>query len=105
MNLKKRETLLKNSTSQSPFIFSTSETTEIFPLIMKVECQEGLITAHLDDGRIVSIPTAWYPRTREATIEQLNNYRLTSDCYAIHWPQLDEHLSVRAFLKGLRPNH
>jgi hypothetical protein len=31
----------------------------------------------------------------------LQNFRITSDGYGIHWPEIDEHLSIRAFLKGL----
>lgn len=75
---------------------------EIFPSITAVECNKEEITAFLDDGRKVSIPAAWYPRTRQATLKQLKNYRLTSDHYGIHWPEIDEHLSVKAFLKGLQ---
>ena len=73
---------------------------ETYPLIMKVECTKEEITAFLEDGRKVSIPTSWYPRTRNATLKQLKNFRLTSDKYGIHWPDLDEDLSIRAFFKG-----
>ena len=37
------------------------------------------------------------------TLKQLKNFRISSDKYGIHWPEIDEHLSVRAFLQGL--NH
>ncbi|MCE8162778.1 MAG: DUF2442 domain-containing protein [Candidatus Moeniiplasma glomeromycotorum] len=72
-----------------------------YPLIISVDCSKEEITAFLEDGRKVSIPTAWYPRTRKATLKQLKNFRISSDKYGIHWPEIDEHLSVRAFLKGL----
>ena len=83
MNLKKQEKLEKSNFP--PHInFVSEERTEIFPLIMKVECNEEEITAFLDDGRKVSIPVSWYPRTRQATLSQLKNFRITSDGYGIH---------------------
>jgi Protein of unknown function (DUF2442) len=96
MNLRKLEKLSKNN---QPTIYPT-EKVENYPLIMKVECTKEEITAFLEDGRKVSIPTAWYPRTRSATLKQLKNFRLTSDKYGIHWPEIDEDLSIRAFFKG-----
>ena len=72
-----------------------------YPLIMEVHCTQEEITIILDDGRKMSIPTAWYPRTRKATLSQLQNCRIVSDRYGIHWPEIDEHLSIKAFLKGL----
>ena len=99
MNLKKPVRLEKNN--QPPIIYDPEEKIEVYPLITSVECNKEEIIAFLDDGRRVSIPTAWYPRTRQATLKQLKNFRISSDQYGIHWPELDEHLSVRAFLKGL----
>lgn len=81
---------------------SSSTRLETYPLIMKVQCTQEEITVLLDDGRKMSIPTAWYPRTRKATLSQLQNCRIISDRYGIHWPEIDEHLSIRAFFQGLR---
>ena len=83
MNLSKREKLEK-SNFPSNINFSPEERVEIFPLMMKVECNEEEITAFLADGRKVSIPVSWYPRTRQATLSQLQNFRITSDGYGIH---------------------
>ena|SRR3954470_9761817 len=99
MNLRRQEKLSK--INQSPITYQTTEKEKFFPLIMKVECSKEEITTFLDDGRIVSIPVSWYPRTRQATLKQLQNFRITSDHYGIHWPEIDEHLSIRVFLKGL----
>lgn len=87
--------------SQAAFNPQVSPISEPYPLIKQVQCTQEEITVFLDDGRKMSIPTAWYPRTRRATLSQLQNYRITSDHYGIHWPEIDEHLSIRAFLKGL----
>ena len=80
MNLKKQEKLEKSNFLPN-INFVSEESTEVFPLIMKVECDD---IAFLDDGRKVSIPVSWYPRTRQATLSQLQNFRITSDGYGIH---------------------
>ena len=100
MNLRKPEKLSKNN---QPTIIYPTKKLETYSLIMKVECTKEEITAFLEDGRKVSIPTAWYPRTRQATLKQLKNFCISSDKYGIHWPDLDEDLSIRTFFKG--PNN
>jgi hypothetical protein len=82
MNLRKQEK--SPETNQPPTIYQVVEKPEFLPLIMKVECSEEEITTFLDDGRTVSIPVSWYPRTRQATLKQLQNFRITSDHYGIH---------------------
>jgi hypothetical protein len=79
MTLRKPEKLAK--INQQPII---SPREEVFPAIMAVECTKEEITAFFEDGRKVSIPTDWYPRTRGATLKQLKNCRITSDKYGIH---------------------
>jgi hypothetical protein len=83
MNLRKRE-----KSEKSNFLpdinFVSEGKVEIFPLVMKVECNAEEITAFLDDGRKVSIPVSWYPRTRQASLSQLKNFRITSDGYGIY---------------------
>ena len=97
MNLRKPEKLIKNN---QPTIIYPTHKLETYPLIMKVECTKEEIAAFLEDGSKVSIPTSWYLRTRNAALKQLKNFRITSDKYGIHWPELDEDLSIRAFFKG-----
>ena len=72
-----------------------------YPLIVEVYCIQEEITVILDDGRKMSIPIAWYPCTRKTTLSQLQNCRIISDRYGIRWPEIKEHLSIKAFLKGL----
>jgi hypothetical protein len=76
-----REQLINQSETTIP---SSSIEFENYPLIMKVQCTQEEITVFLEDGRKMSIPTAWYPRTRKATLQQLQNCRITSDRYGIH---------------------
>ena len=66
--------------------------------ILELSVSEDLLTAKISDGRIVSIPIAWFPRLRKATREQLQNFKLSPSCYGIHWPDVDEDISVKAFV-------
>ncbi|KLL04315.1 MAG: hypothetical protein MRECE_1c107 [Mycoplasmataceae bacterium CE_OT135] len=71
------------------------------PRALNLEISQGQITACLDDGRKLSIPTTWFPRLRKANLKQLKNYRILPDGYHLHWPELDEDLSLRIFTDGL----
>jgi Protein of unknown function (DUF2442) len=52
----------------------------------------------LADGREISAPLAWFPRLRDASGEQRANWRLVGRGEGVHWPDLDEDVSVNALL-------
>jgi hypothetical protein len=54
----------------------------------------------LMDGRTIAVPLAWYPRLLEATQEQRSDWEVAGAGYGIHWPQIDEDLSVEGLLRG-----
>ena len=54
----------------------------------------------LMDGRTIAVPLAWYPRLLEATPEQRSEWGVAGAGYGIHWPQIDEDLSVEGLLRG-----
>jgi hypothetical protein len=56
----------------------------------------------LDDGRTISVPLAWYPRLLAGTPEQRVKFELTGDGEGIHWPDLDEDISVEGLVAGRR---
>ena len=56
----------------------------------------------LADGRSVSAPLAWHPRLQHATAAERNHWRLIADGEGIHWPDLDEDISVENLLAGKR---
>ena len=58
------------------------------------------IHVRLGDGRTVSVPLSWFPRLASATAEQRADWRLIGRGEGIHWPQLDEDLSVAGLLAG-----
>ena len=61
--------------------------------------RDDLLCARLDDGREIGVPLAWFPRLAHARPEQLENYRLLGHGLVIHWPDVDEDLSVADFLR------
>jgi hypothetical protein len=54
----------------------------------------------LMDGRTIAVPLAWYPRLLDATPEQRADWEVAGAGYGIHWPQIDEDLSVEGLLRG-----
>jgi hypothetical protein len=63
-----------------------------------VEFVDASIRVALADGREVSAPIAWFPRLRDASAQQRSNWRLIGHGEGIHWPDLDEDVSVNALL-------
>jgi hypothetical protein len=53
----------------------------------------------LADGRELAAPLAWFPRLAEATAEQRKNWRLIGRGLGIHWPDVDEDISVASLLR------
>ena len=68
-----------------------------------VDVSEDTLTAELSDGRTISVPVAWYPRLLHGTVAEKNNWRLVGSGQGIHWPDLDEDISVESLLAG-RPS-
>ena len=61
------------------------------------------LTVELSDGRSVSVPLAWFPRLTHGTPKERNRFRLIGYGQGIHWPDLDEDVSVEGILAG-RPS-
>ena len=68
--------------------------------VTDVLCTEDDLKVDLADGRSISVPLAWYPRLLHATAEQRLNWEIAGAGYGIHWPDLDEDLSVEGLLRG-----
>jgi len=70
------------------------------PLIREVRVTQDEIVACLADGRVISVPLAWSWRLSEATSGQRANFRLIGGGQGIHWPEVDEDISVEGMLHG-----
>ncbi len=63
-----------------------------------VRFDDDSMWVHLDDGRVIAVPLAWFPRLLAATPEQRAQFEL-SPC-GIHWESLDEDISIDGLLAG-----
>ena len=65
-----------------------------------VEVTTAALVVELSDGRTISVPLAWYPRLEHGTKRERSNWRLIARGVGIHWPDLDEDISVENLLVG-----
>lgn len=65
-----------------------------------VRVTPDVIHVILADGRELSAPLAWFPRLLAATPEQRKNWRLIGHGQGIHWPDVDEDISVTSLLRA-----
>jgi hypothetical protein len=72
------------------------------PVAQAVHLTADTLTVDLTDGRSIAMPLAWYPRLAHATPAELSHWRFTGRSEGIHWPDLDEDISVDNLLSGSR---
>jgi len=73
---------------------------ELHPQALNIKCTEASLIVELIDGRTISAPLIWFPRLAKAKKEQLDNWILLGDGEGIHWPDIDEDLSINGLLVG-----
>ena len=69
-------------------------------LAQAVEFDEEMMQVVLTDGRIISVPLLWFPVLWEAMPEQRAKYEIGGGGISLHWPELDEDLSVANLMAG-----
>jgi len=57
------------------------------------------LVANISDGRTISIPISWFDCLANAPMEKLNRFELSPGGYGIHFPELDEDISIKAFIE------
>jgi Protein of unknown function (DUF2442) len=70
------------------------------PRLLNAQITEDEIIAHLVDGRTISVPLIWSWRLAEASEAQRQHFEILGDGQGIHWPELDEDISVEGMLYG-----
>lgn len=70
------------------------------PTAESVTVTEDTLSVDLSDGRTIAVPLAWFPRLLHGTAKERNNWRLIGKGHGIHWPELDEDISVEGLLAG-----
>ena len=81
---------------------TTSPTETSAALAQHVKVTEDALRVDLADGRTVTVPLSWYPRLAHGTPVERTNWRVIGRGEGIHWPDLDEDVSVAGLLAGHR---
>ena len=68
--------------------------------VKRIETTADTLTVELMDGRVLSVPLAYYPTLLHATDAQRKNCQPIGAGYGIEWPELDYHLSVEGLIQG-----
>ena len=66
-----------------------------------VATTEDSLIVDLSDGRTISVPLGWFPRLTHGTAEERANWRFIGHGEGIHWPDLDEDLSIAGLMAGV----
>ena len=66
----------------------------------RVTVSDDALVVDLSDGRTISVPLAWFPRLMHGTVMERSSWVLIADGEGIHWPELDEDISVESLLAG-----
>jgi hypothetical protein len=73
----------------------------IEPRLTSIEIVDDEITAFLADGRKISVPLAWSWRLSDATPKQRQHYEIIGNGQGVHWPDIDEDISIEGMLLGV----
>ncbi len=79
---------------------NTLNNVKILTRIQHVRVTDDALIVDLDDGRVLSVPILWYPRLAYGTPEERQNWQLLGRGTGIHWPELDEDISLEGLLLG-----
>lgn len=86
-------TLVRDSKSQRAYVPTTA-------LAKSVAFDDEMMHVSLTDGRQISVPVIWFPLLRSATAEQRKKYEIGGGGTSLHWPEIDEDLSVAGLMAG-----
>ena len=70
------------------------------PTVLEVDVSDDTLRATLSDGTTLTVPSGWYPRLAHANASERANLTIIDGGSGIHWPQLDEDISVSGLLTG-----
>ena len=70
------------------------------PTVLDVDVSDDTLRVTLSDGRALAVPSGWYPRLAHAKASERANWMVIDGGVGIHWPQLDEDISLSGLLAG-----
>ena len=68
------------------------------PIVQNADIDAGKLWFHLTDGRVLGAPLEWFPSLVNATPEQRQHWEIIGAGTGVHWPDVDEHISVRVLM-------
>ncbi len=80
----------------------TSSEIERTPQAQAVDVTDDALVVDLVDGRTIAVPLSWYPRLAHGTAEERRTFEILGRGEGIHWPELDEDISISGLLAGKR---
>lgn len=89
------DTSVDNSTRAARSYVPTSA------LAQAIEIDDAMMHVHLTDGRVISVPLLWFPLLHGASPEQRAQYEIGAGGRGLHWPELDEDISVAGLMAGV----
>jgi hypothetical protein len=72
-------------------------------LAKSVDFDDVMMRVTFTDGRVLGVPLAWFPTLRDATPEQRSRYEIGGGGVGLHWPEIDEDLSIAGLMAGVDP--
>ena len=70
------------------------------PRVVRATVTDDTLSADMEDGRTVSVPIGWFPRLTHGNASERANVQISGAGYGLHWPDLDEDISVDNLLAG-----
>jgi hypothetical protein len=70
-------------------------------LAKSLEFDSDMMHVLLTDGRIISVPIIWFPLLHQASSEEREKYEIGGGGISIHWPEIDEDISVANLMSGV----
>ncbi len=70
-------------------------------LAKEVGFDAEMMHVSLTDGRIISVPVIWFPLLHQAAPEQRRHYEIGGGGLSLHWPEIDEDISVAGLMAGV----
>lgn len=70
-------------------------------LAKAVKFDDETMIVYLTDGRMIGVPLIWFPLLYEATPEQREQYEIGGGGISLHWPEIDEDLSIAGLMAGV----
>jgi hypothetical protein len=70
-------------------------------LAQSVDFDREMMRVHFTDGRVLAVPLAWFPILSKATPQQRKKYQIGGRGISLHWPDLDEDLSIAGLMAGV----